>query len=40
MKYILYVFCMQLCLAAVAQQMKEKELKVLLLGTFHFDTLD
>ncbi|HEV8503759.1 MAG TPA: DUF5694 domain-containing protein, partial [Chitinophagaceae bacterium] len=37
MKYILYVFCIHLCLAAVAQQKKEKEVKVLLLGTFHFD---
>ena len=37
MKYILYVFCMHLCLMAVAQQKKEKEVKVLLVGTFHFD---
>jgi len=37
MKYILYVFCMHLCLVAAAQQKKEKELKVLLIGTFHFD---
>ena len=37
MKYVLYVFCMHLCLVAVAQQKKEKEVKVLLLGSFHFD---
>jgi hypothetical protein len=37
MKYILYVFYMQLCLTATAQQKKEKEVKVLLVGTFHFD---
>ena len=37
MKYILYVFCMHLCLTAVPQKKKEKDVKVLLLGTFHFD---
>lgn len=37
MKYILYVFCMHLLLSATAQQKKEKEVKVLLIGTFHFD---
>lgn len=37
MKYIFYVFCTLLCLTVVAQQKKEKEVKVLLLGTFHFD---
>ncbi len=37
MKYILYVLCMHLCLTAVSQQKKEKEVKVLLVGTFHFD---
>ena len=37
MKYILYVFCIHLCLTGVAQQKKEKEVKVLLIGTFHFD---
>lgn len=37
MKYILYVFCMHLCITSVAQQKKEKLVKVLLIGTFHFD---
>lgn len=37
MKYILYIFCLHLCLSADAQQKKEKGLKVLLVGTFHFD---
>lgn len=37
MKYILCVFYMHLCLLAIAQQKKEKEVKVLLIGTFHFD---
>lgn len=37
MKYILYVFCMHVCLLATAQQQKEKQVEVLLLGTFHFD---
>jgi len=37
MKYVLYVFCVHFCLSAAAQQNKEKEVKVLLIGTFHFD---
>lgn len=37
MKYILYVFCMHVCMSASAQQQKEKQLEVLLVGTFHFD---
>lgn len=37
MRYILYVVCMHLCLTALAQQKKEKDVKVLLLGTFHFN---
>ncbi|MFT3911511.1 MAG: DUF5694 domain-containing protein [Ferruginibacter sp.] len=37
MKYVLYIFCMHFCLATVAQQKKEKQLQVLLIGTFHFD---
>jgi hypothetical protein len=28
---------MHLCLTAIAQQKKEKEIKILLLGAFHFD---
>ncbi len=34
MKYMLYVFCMHLCLMCAAQQ---KEVEVLLVGSFHFD---
>lgn len=37
MKYILYVLAMPLCLSALAQQKQEKQVKVLLLGTFHFN---
>lgn len=37
MKYLLYAFCMHVCLAAVAQPKEENKVKVLLLGTFHFD---
>ena len=37
MKYFLYLFCMHFCLTSVAQQKKETPVKVLLVGTFHFD---
>lgn len=35
MKYLLYIACMYICLPAAGQQ--KKPVKVLLLGTFHFD---
>jgi len=37
MKYLLYVICMHVCLTVVAQQKNEKNIQVLLIGTFHFD---
>jgi hypothetical protein len=37
MRFILLIFCVHFCLNAAAQQKNKKEIKVLLVGTFHFD---